>query len=155
MAKKRGQSNPSNPSIHHQSVNSKPTQCNTDCSINTGLSPIGSTLAPVDTDHVNPIGQYGRQSRSGTGNKFTMETDRSVSTEDHSNYPFSIRRHSSANPFLPLCQYSLICQSNVNLGLIHQSIANTDTMCSKDQCQEIHNNFNNPMPILITSVNPM
>ena len=28
-------------------------------------------------------------------------------------------------------------------------------MCSKDQCQEIHNNFANPMPTLITSVNPM
>ena len=64
----------------------------------------------------------------------------------------TVRFHSGANPLLPLCQYSPICQSNVNLGLIRQSIHNTDTMLSKDQCQEIHNN---PMPILIASVNPM
>ena len=53
--------------------------------------------------------------------------------------PFPMRCHSSANPFsiIDRCVNPRpICQYNVNPGLIRQSIANTDAMCSTDQAPD-------------------
>ena len=69
-----------------------------------------------------------RTSRRVTGNKSTMETGRSVSTEDNSDNELLIRVHSSVNP---RNQPSTFCQSNnppfvdqynANLIILDQSI---------------------------------
>ena len=64
--------------------------------VKTVLAPIGSALARIDTGQENRR-SIGEQSSYEPSNKYTIWTDRSVSTEDDSESPFSVRHHSSAN----------------------------------------------------------
>ena len=131
--------------------------------IETGLPPIGSRLARIGKCDVNPM-SIGEQSRDRHGNKCSMRSDRSVSTEDAlaSTRPIPYQSWANLPIHMPIYDQSANpgtnpptqCQSMTNPTVQCQYITNPPIRCQSMTNPPIHHQSANPGPICQYITNP-